>query len=282
MNHYQTLGVAKTATPDEIKKAYRKLASKHHPDKEGGSKEKFQEIEEAYRVLSDAKSRSEYDSPKQTQQFSNGFSGFGDVDDILAQMRAAHRRQRQILNVNMSILDAFNGRTLEFSIDGASDKVKIPPGMPNGVSMQLTTEGGREITVSVNIVHESLRVIHVNEAQHIFDSAGNGTGVFSTGTIITQVQVPVIKLMTGTWVTIKDFGGQDLQVRVPAGHQPTRSLKITGRGYFNWSAQKNSVQGRGDILVQIVPIFQAPHDIQVSDLDELVALVKAKKIDERA
>jgi hypothetical protein len=52
-DHYQTLGVQRNATPDEIKKAYRKLAGQHHPDKEGGDKLKFQEIQKAYEVLGD-------------------------------------------------------------------------------------------------------------------------------------------------------------------------------------------------------------------------------------
>ena len=279
LNHYQTLGIEKSASPDEIKKAYRKMASKHHPDKEGGSKEKFQEVEEAYRVLSDAKAKAAYDAPPRQSQFSHGF---GDIDDILSKMREAHRRQRQILNVNISILDAFNGRTLEFTIDGIKDKVKIPAGIPNGSTGQFSTEGGSEIAVSVNIVHESLRLIHINDARHITDGAGNGSGVFNTGTILAQVEVPVIKLMTGTWVTIRDFGGMDLQVRVPAGHNPAQTLKIKGRGYFNWSSASNSPEGRGDILVQIVPVFQALRDISHADVDELVAIVKAKPIDERA
>lgn len=278
LNHYQTLGIEKSASQDEIKKAYRKMASKHHPDKEGGSKEKFQEVEEAYRVLSDAKAKAAYDTP-QRQQFSHGF---GDIDDILSKMRDAHHRQRQILNVNMSVLDAFNGRTLEFTIDGVKDKVKIPAGIPNGSTGQFSTEGGREITVSVNIVHETLRLIHIGEARHVTDGAGNGSGVFNTGTILAQVEVPVIKLMTGTWVTIRDFSGMDLQVRVPAGHNPAQTLKIKGRGYFNWSSATNSPEGRGDILVQVVPVFQATKDIAVADVDELVAIVKTKKIDEQA
>ena len=53
MDHYTTLGVSKTATPDEIKKAYRKLASQHHPDK-GGDTAKFQQIQTAYDTLIDA------------------------------------------------------------------------------------------------------------------------------------------------------------------------------------------------------------------------------------
>ena len=64
-DYYNILGVNKTATPDEIKKAYRKLAIKYHPDKNPGDKsaeEKFKEINEAYDVLSDEKKRADYDS----------------------------------------------------------------------------------------------------------------------------------------------------------------------------------------------------------------------------
>ena len=61
MDHYQTLGVAKNATPDDIKKSYRKLASKHHPDK-GGDVEKFKRMKLAYEVLSDPIKREHYDS----------------------------------------------------------------------------------------------------------------------------------------------------------------------------------------------------------------------------
>ena len=52
-DYYSTLGVQRNATPDEIKKAYRKLAGQHHPDKEGGDKLKFQEIQKAYEILGD-------------------------------------------------------------------------------------------------------------------------------------------------------------------------------------------------------------------------------------
>jgi preprotein translocase subunit Sec63 len=64
-DHYATLGVAKTATQDEIKRAFRKLASQHHPDK-GGDTQKFQEIQAAYDTLGDAAKRQAYDNPATT------------------------------------------------------------------------------------------------------------------------------------------------------------------------------------------------------------------------
>jgi curved DNA-binding protein len=92
MEYYETLGVAKTATPDEIKKAYRKLAMKFHPDKNKGDKaaeEKFKGISEAYAVLSDPEKKQQYDTYGSTnfhQRYSQEdiFRNF-DLNDILRQ-----------------------------------------------------------------------------------------------------------------------------------------------------------------------------------------------------
>ncbi|MBJ7390263.1 MAG: J domain-containing protein, partial [Chthoniobacterales bacterium] len=93
-DYYKTLGVAKTATADEIKKAFRKLARQHHPDLAKDKKtaeEKFKEINEAYEVLSDAEKRKKYDElgpnwqqagggfrpPPGGGGFPGGFGGYG-------------------------------------------------------------------------------------------------------------------------------------------------------------------------------------------------------------
>lgn len=79
-DHYEILGVSKDASEDEVKKAYRKLAHKYHPDKQGGNEEKFKEINAAYQILSDKQKRAQYDQFGQNfdqagQAGSEGFSG---------------------------------------------------------------------------------------------------------------------------------------------------------------------------------------------------------------
>ena len=80
-NYYEVLGVSKSASEEDIKKAFRKLAQKYHPDKKGGDEQKFKEVSEAYSVLSDKKKRAEYDTYGKTfagggGPGAQGFSGF--------------------------------------------------------------------------------------------------------------------------------------------------------------------------------------------------------------
>lgn len=94
-NYYETLGVEETASKEEIKKAYRKLAVKYHPDKgNGGSDDKIKELNEAYDILSDDSKREQYDLERQ------GFGGFGHsiFDDIFAGM---YNRRRPNPNAPM-------------------------------------------------------------------------------------------------------------------------------------------------------------------------------------
>ena len=76
-DYYNILGISKGASGEEVKKAYRKLAHQHHPDKSGGDEAKFKEINEAYQVLGNAEKRQQYDQYGQTFEQAQRQGGFG-------------------------------------------------------------------------------------------------------------------------------------------------------------------------------------------------------------
>lgn len=98
-DYYEILGIPKTATEDEIKRAYRKLAHQYHPDKNGGDDKKFKEINEAYQVLGNKEKKEQYDRFGRTfegvpgEGFSyGGFGDFGGLSDILEELFGFGRR----------------------------------------------------------------------------------------------------------------------------------------------------------------------------------------------
>src|SRR5581483_5119905 len=121
---YETLGVDRNATTDDIKRAYRKLAHQHHPDR-GGDEEKFKQVNEAYQVLSDEQKRSQYDRFGQTFEQAgagggNPFGGvnvdFSDIGDIFndffggragGRTRSAVRRGADIeIDITLSFIES--------------------------------------------------------------------------------------------------------------------------------------------------------------------------------
>ena len=145
-DYYEVLGVSKTASKDEIKSAYRKLAKKYHPDlnKEPGAEEKFKEVQEAYDVLYDDNKRATYDQFGHAafdqnaaggqggfNGFSQGFGGFQDVDlgDIFGSFfgggRSRSRRSANgpmrgndtFMRVRINFMDAINGTTISIPLD---------------------------------------------------------------------------------------------------------------------------------------------------------------------
>ncbi|MBW9211972.1 MULTISPECIES: molecular chaperone DnaJ [Terrabacteria group] len=144
-DYYEVLGVAKSASADEIKKAYRHLAKKYHPDvnKEPGAEEKFKEINEAYEILSDPSKKQSYDQfgfagvdPNQAGGFSG--AGFGDFSDIFGsffggngfgfgsdfggssrQRNRATKGEDRYMRINLSFMDACFGKkeTLNLEVD---------------------------------------------------------------------------------------------------------------------------------------------------------------------
>lgn len=129
-NYYDILGVSKDATPDEIKKAFRTISKKYHPDKNPGDKEaeeKFKEAAEAYETLSDADKKQQYDWQQQMGDigndpfagFGNGFGGFGGFGGFsgfggFGRQQPIREKGRDIyINVDVSLSDIFNEKEIE-------------------------------------------------------------------------------------------------------------------------------------------------------------------------
>ena len=115
-NFYQVLGVKETSSQDEIKKAYRKLAIEHHPDK-GGSEETFKKISEAYDTLGDEVKKRQYDNQK-NNPFGNmgaGFDPFGDMFGMFNQQGFRRGAPDKVLHVNITVLESFNASDKEIT-----------------------------------------------------------------------------------------------------------------------------------------------------------------------
>ena len=150
MDYYSTLGVSKNASPEELKKAYKKLSMQHHPDRTGGDDSRFKQINEAYSTLKDPQKRNEYDNPQ--PQYSQGFGpgGFqgvnpGAFQDIFSQfgVNFGNMQGRQVRNKDVKITytieftELFTGKAVNIQYNLPSGRkgnldAAIPPGVKGG------------------------------------------------------------------------------------------------------------------------------------------------------
>jgi len=108
-DYYQVLGISKTASADEIKRAYRKKAHQYHPDKGGGDDAKFKEINEAYQVLGDSEKRSRYDQFGSAGVGGNGAGGFGGGQPGWSDFRSGGFRQGGFSSQGFEGFSGFSG-----------------------------------------------------------------------------------------------------------------------------------------------------------------------------
>lgn len=167
-DYYQTLGVPRSASPDEIKKAYRRLARKYHPDvsKETAAEERFKEVNEAHEVLSDPDKRAAYDQlgqyrPGQDFRPPPGWNGHfepgGDFSDLFSQLfgggaahgrrggfhgrGAAPRGQDVEADLSLTLEEAFHGVERQVHAGGAPIRFRVPPGAQAGKRLKLAGKG---------------------------------------------------------------------------------------------------------------------------------------------
>jgi curved DNA-binding protein len=220
MEYYQILGIAKTATPDEIKQAYRRLASKHHPDK-GGSKEQFQKIQEAYATLGDADKRAAYDNPQPQMNPFNFGAGFNPFDDIFAQFTRQHQQQQRVYTVTVFI-------TLEQIAAGAQEVIQVntPAGLKTfNVQIPRGIEDGQSIRYDGLMPDGPLQVCF---RQHVHkEFTRRGLNIYST------IEISVFDLILGVTATVNTISGATLEVNIPAKTKPGMSLRLGNRGLSN-------------------------------------------------
>lgn len=127
-NFYDILGVKKDATQNEIKKAYRELCKKYHPDKNGGDDTKIKEVNEAYETLGNEQKRKEYDAQNAMGGF-GGFSGFGNGGFNFRNFQLASDIR---VSIKISLEEAYSGCKHPININGKIYAVDVPKGTPNG------------------------------------------------------------------------------------------------------------------------------------------------------
>jgi len=239
MNYYDVLGVEKTATADEIKRAYRRLASQHHPDK-GGDTEKFQQIEEAYRILSDAEKRREYDNlgsffNQHARHSSSAPFNFDDIFQMFGARFNTPRGSHARMSLWIGLQDvAIPGKRL-VSVGTAAGtqaiEIEIPTGITDGDNVQYSglAPGGQDLVVTFRI-----RPDPVWQRQE-----SNLTN------LITNLSVSVWQLIAGGETAVTDIRGNQLMLTVPPMTQPGALLRVRGRGLPDRSGKT------GDMLVRI-------------------------------
>jgi DnaJ-class molecular chaperone len=258
MTHYATLGVGESATPEEIKRAYRRLASQHHPDR-GGDTATFQTIQAAYDVISDADRRAQYDheraNPGGIKFNFNGqpFSGVPPgMESIFEQFgfnfgggapwhTHQPRRNKDLrIEITVDLASTLADQTRTVSIqttngDRQTVEVHIPRGILPGSNIKYPELGDNFFA---NLSRGDLYVFFNIDEHRDFAVAGLD--------LIKTVNINCLSAITGDEVAVTGLDNTVFQVRIPAGIQPNTVMRIPEQGLW----QLNGVQ-RGHLLIKI-------------------------------
>jgi len=255
-DYYEVLGLDRSSSDDDIKKAYRKLAMKYHPDRNAGdgqqaAEEKFKEVKEAYETLSDNSRKAAYDTYGHSASPTGNSHTYTNMDaeafkDIFAQVFGAHTgfgnftqpKRQTVHGVTLTLGQAYSGVTAQ--IDGA--KVQIPAGARHGTRFY---------------VADKLYQVSVKQ-HHKFKRANDE--------LLVDVEINSIEAMLGVEAFLEHLDGVKLQFTIPAGIQHGQIVKLNGKGMKNPETDRF-----GDLMIRISII------IPKSLTDEEKALLKKMK-----
>ena len=294
-DYYEVLGVSKNASDDEIKKAYRKLAIKYHPDKNPGDKEaeaKFKEINEAHDVLSDKQKRARYDQFGHAgvggagfgggagnpfgqggafnfngQTFYFDFGGGSAFDDILGSLfgfgaggaRRPRRGADYQTSVSLTFEEAVFGTTKTITSDSGEIKVKIPAGIDDGMSIRLRGKGG---PAPEGGTEPGDLYVRVRVKPH--------KSLTREGAIILSEQkIDMVDAALGCEIEVLTVDGP-VVMKVPAGTQSGTPFKLSGHG-----APFRADGDRGPHIVTV--IVETPKNLSRKQKELLEEFKKAKK-----
>jgi len=265
-DYYKLLGVEKNASQDEIKKAFRKLAQKLHPDKPGGDEKKFKEINEAYSVLSNPEKRKQYDTFGSNFQngagqgaggfsgfegfdFSNFQGGFGgqhvdfDLGDIFSQffgggMRRTPKGQNISIDTTISFKESVFGttKTISFYKKKDSQKQEVTIDIPSGIEdRQILKVQGKGESIEGGKPGDLLVIVHVEKHPNLVKNGYH---------LETDLKLKPTELILGIKKTIKGVD-RDIEIKIPERTHPGEIFKVKGEGV------KYNQTTRGDLYIMI-------------------------------
>jgi DnaJ-class molecular chaperone len=293
---YQVLGVDRSATADAVKKAYRKLAREHHPDRTGGDDTRFKEINAAYEALGDPEKRKLYDEfgweafrpgfdPDMARRFGGGQGGQVDLDDLLGffggsfgafggdpfrgggfgsgRARVRMRKGEDLrAKIAVSVEDAVRGTEATFGApDGSTVKVKVPKGVRPGNVLRVGGKGGPG--TGGGPAGDVLLDVEI-EPHPLVRIDGND--------LVMDVPISFAESLRGGTLTVPTPTGT-VNVKVPARAPTGTRLRLRGRGLPG-----RTDDDAGDLYLVLRP---TPPDGELAD-EVLTALSAAQRADVRA
>lgn len=225
MDYYSTLGVGRNASADEIKRAYRKKAMEHHPDRTGGDDTVFKQINEAYDTLKDPVKKQAYDNPQQQRQFNYNTQNMNDMFNAFFGQRQTMRRNANIgLTIKINLEDVLTGKDIigRYRLNSGREElatIRVPAGIESGTVMRYQGLGDDSFK---NAPRGELHVKILVLSHPKFER--------DRLHLRTKCVINVLDLILGTEVQVEKLGGGPLTVKIPKGTNPGTILSIPGYG----------------------------------------------------